>query len=252
MLSRTLIICLACLIQSLPVCAADAKPQQPRSQTFSVSFPGGELKTLIEAIETQNEGAIPNIMMNERAGETELPPFCLVNVRLMELMNALSIMNRGLRIEHVSETVFAVSAGEPTANSSVAIYDIRHLLDSNNPQHFKMDDIATAIHTSWDMISFSTEPDMKVHQETSLLIIRGGREEQVIAETVIKQLTDQQRQRTDQRRQVSSAAANTAIRRQLSTLQTRYEGLIKSMERLRAENIDLKARLLEASSGASK
>jgi type II secretory pathway component GspD/PulD (secretin) len=241
MLSRTLIICLACLVQSLPVCAADAKPQQAQSQTFDINFPGGELKTLIEAIKTQNEGVIPNIMMNERAGETHLSPFCLVNVQLLELMDALSIMNSGLRIEPMSDTVFAVSAGDPTAGSYVAIYDIRHLLDPNNPQYFKMDDIATAIRTSWDMIAFSNEPDMKVHQETSLLIIRGGKEEQAIAETVIKQLTGQQKQ-------INTSAATTAIRRQLSVLQKRYDNLVQDMDSLRTENSDLEGKLAAISS----
>ena len=248
MLSRTLIICLACLIQSLPVCAADKSSQQARPQNFDINFPGGELKTLVEAIKTQNKGVIPNIMMNERAGETELPPFYLVNARLMELMNALSIMNRGLRVEHISDTVFAVSAGDPTAASSVAIYDIRHLLDPNNPQHFKMDDIATAIRTSWDMISFSTEPDMKVHQETNLLIIRGDKEEQFIAETVIEQLTNQQRQRTDQRRQVESAAAAAARKRVFNVLQNKYDNLVQEMNSLRVQNNDLKAKLAAISS----
>lgn len=241
MLSRTLIICLACLVQSLPVCAANATPQETKSQTFGISFPGGELKTLIEAIKAQNGGVIPNIMMNERASETQLPPFCMVNVRLMELMEALSIMNRELRIENISESVFAVSAGDPTAASSVAIYDIRHLLDPDSPQHFKMDDIATAIRTGWDMISFSAEPDMKVHQETSLLIVRGRREEQAIAETVIKQLSGQQKQ-------TNTSAATAAIRRQLSGLQLRYDNLVKAMDSLRTENNDLKAKLAAISS----
>jgi hypothetical protein len=250
MLTRTLIICLACLVQSLPVCAADAKPQQAGPQTFDINFPGGEFRTLIEAIKTQNEGAIPNIMMNERAGVTELPPFCMVNVRLRELMLALSMMNHTLRIENLSDTVFAVSAGDPAAASSVAIYDIRHLLDPNSPQHFKMDDIATAIRTSWDMISSTSEPDMKVHQETSLLIIRGGKDEQVIAETVIEQLTNQQRQRTDQRRQVESAAAVAARRRVANALQNKYDNLVQKMNSLRAENADLKGRLAAISSAS--
>ncbi|NQV33553.1 MAG: hypothetical protein HQ515_12750 [Phycisphaeraceae bacterium] len=241
MLSRTLIICLACLVQSLPVYAADSEPPQARPQTFNIDFPGGELKTLIEAIKTQNEGTIPNIMMNERAAETELPPFCMVNLRLMELMDALSIMNRGLRVENMSDSVFAVSAGDPAAESFVAIYDIRHLLDPDNPQHFKMDDIATAIRTGWDMISFSTYPDMKVHQETSLLIIRGGKEEQAIAETVIKQLSGQQKQ-------INTSTATTAIRRQLSVLQNRYDALVQAMNSLRAENNDLKGKLAAISS----
>lgn len=239
MLSKTLIICLVCLVQTLAVGANEAEPREITPQTFDIRFPGGNLRDLTEAIKTQNEGIIPNIMMDEHAGSVLIPPFYLVNVSLMELMEALQYVDPRLEIDAPSEAVFAISAMEANIASFVAIYDIRYLLDPNSPQHFNMDDIATAIRTGWDMIPLSSEPAMKVHQETNLMIVRGNKEEQVIAETVIRQLSDQQKQK-------NSSAASSALRRQLSVLQQRYDALVKTIDSLREENSNLKAKLVAA------
>jgi len=209
MLSKTSLSFLVCLClvcstnaakqESVPA-KADTAPADlysmglpPTPQTLNIEFRGGDLMTLIEAIKQQNDGAVPNVVISDDVRGVEIPPFRLVNVAFFELMEALDAIDIGLDIDTPTDNVSTIGKKYTMAMapSKVEIYSLRRLLDPEGPLHLKMDDIATAIRTAWDMIREPGEPNMKVHQETGLLIVRGSEEEQEVVKTVISRLSDQ-------------------------------------------------------------
>jgi len=194
MLSRNLIICLVCLGPILPVATAD---EELSPLTINIDFPGGPLEHLLDTIKEQNTDVTPNIIVDDEVRGTKIPPFHLANVHVYELMEALDSIDVGLDVDMLSDNLSAITNRRSVAPASVEIYSVRHLLDPNSLIRFKMDDIATAIRTSWDMISYAGDPGMKVHLETGLLIVQGSKDEQDVVKTVVQRLSDQLQEAKD-------------------------------------------------------
>jgi hypothetical protein len=164
--------------------------QKRKPQTFDIDFPGGDLMTLMETIKKQN-GIMPNVIINDEVRGTGIPPFSLASVEFSELVEALGTLDIGLHIDGPTENVFTIIKNVPEKPGIVEIYSLRRLLNPEGLLRLKMDDIATAIRTAWDMIPNPGDPNMKVHQETGLLIVQASKDEQGVVKTVIGTLLDQ-------------------------------------------------------------
>lgn len=165
-------------------------PLEPKPLTFDIDFRGGDLMALMKTIREQN-GIMPNVIVHDEVRSTNVPPFSLAGVEFYELMEALGTLDIGLHIEMPTENVSTITRKRTTGPGIVEIYSLRRLLDPAGPLSYKMDDIATAIRTAWDMIADAGDPSMKVHQETGLLIVQGTKDEQIVAKTVLSRLSDQ-------------------------------------------------------------
>ena len=225
MLSRIATLCLVCLVQIAPVASAE---------NFSINFDGGPLIDLMQEITKQNDGFVPNVLLADEARTVKIPPLHLAEVNLNELMGALVYMNLPLRIKMTSNEVWSASGYSPVGE--VQINSIHGLLDPNKPVHFKVDDIATAIRTAWDMVPSLIEPTMKVHLETGLLIVQGDERSQNIASGIIDQLSGQQASSENDQ-------ANQRTEAELRSLRQRCEGLKAMVDRLKMENDFLKQKL---------
>ncbi len=218
MLKRILIVGLVCLVRWVPMVSAQ--------ESFNIDFPGGPLIELVDEITNQNDGYVPNIMISAEARNAEIPPIQLVGITLGDLMRALEYMYLPLGINDISDDVWAINGDFVTGE--VRIHSVRNLLDPNNAIHFKVDDIATAIRTAWDMTPCLVEPTMKVHVETGLLIIQGDEDRQVTARQVLEQLSDQQRW-------INYRKENESLKRELSSLKDQCQNHDESFRRLISE-----------------
>jgi hypothetical protein len=256
MLSRTRLICIVCLCPILSISAAEAEPapaqtdavqagglggliRLPKSgpQTFDIDFPGGELMVLIEIIKGQNDGIVPNVIISDEVGGTEIPPFQLANVEFHELMEALDSIDIGLDIDMLTDNVSTITNKLSKSPQLVEIYSIRRLLDPNGPLLLKMDDIATAIRTAWEMIQYAGDPSMKVHQETGLLIVRGTEEEQEVVRTVISRLSDQL--------QEAEGALWRRSQEQIKQMKAEHAQKLEQMSAAHAQELNNRQRLFE-------
>lgn len=234
MLSKKSILCLICLTQIVPMVSAQSQSRQRQVEsqvTFNIDFEGGSLVDLMQKISEQNDGFVPNVMLDAQARDVEIPAIHFLDVDLQGLMTALDLLSLPLKCNKISNDLWAVNGYSTTGE--VRIHNIRSLLDSEIPLHFKVDDIATAIQTAWDMTPSGIKPTMKVHLETGLMMIQGNRDTQEVAVSVIQQLSKQQES-------VKNNVQNVNQGRELISLKEVNKNLQALVERLTLENDALK------------
>ena len=223
MLKRTLTVGLVSLFLFVPMASAQSTP-------FSVDFSGGTLNELMNEI-IEDDGFVPNVIISDDAGNVKIPPIHFEDVALKDFMVALSCLDLPLKFEAISGDVWSVRALH--SSGEVHVHSIRGLLglglrDSNNSVYFAVDDIATAIQTAWDMKPSLDNPNIKVHLETSLLMIQGDDERQEIAAQVIKQLSSQQER-------VQYANENVQLHNQLKDIKNEREQADMMLNRVVSE-----------------
>lgn len=223
MLKQSLIVGLISLFLFVPMASAES----PR---FSIDFAGGTLVELMNEI-IEDDGFVPNVIISDDARNVEIPPIHFEDVALGDFMRALNFLNLPLRLKSVSEDVWSASCD--FGSGDVQIHSIQHLLDLNNPVHFKVDDIATAIQTSWNMYPSASVPSMKVHLETGLLMVNGNDVQLHIVSQLIKELSNQQER-------INYANEYRKQKNEISHLKNRYEEHKKMIEKLQFKNDQLK------------
>jgi hypothetical protein len=168
--------------------ASGVIPTGEKHPQFDFSFPGGTLAEFVaelnKTLEAQWKGAKPNLIFPTGAAVTRVPKLELRSVDLNSLMTAMNFLvdrRQHMWRQLTAGTWVLESTREQTKTQ---VFHVGDLLAK-----FKIDDINTALATVWEM-SGDAKPELKYHQDTQLLIIRGERAELETALMVLTQLRE--------------------------------------------------------------
>lgn len=190
---------------------------------FDLNFRGGKPQELVKAIE-KTTGKPLNTIIPDDCKNLEIPAFSVKNVTVAQLFQALdqvshkyerftvldprprSIGGNGSDV-YVEETSYGFNTvGEPTQNSIwyfhwnrgreqepwqvlsstvCRFYQLQPYLKAG----YKVDDITTAVETSWKMLGVTNAPAIRYHKETKVLIVVGKQEQVDLVGDILKQLS---------------------------------------------------------------
>jgi len=198
-------------------------PVEDKLKRFDLTFPGGTPAEFIEAINDQADLRV-NVIIPPEFAKEEMPPMEVFDVTLPQLFEAgiaasttetnmitgtfsggrivtigqrqLLTQSKGFRTtdrvpsEHSIWYLYVERASHPpetqlTDPAEVRVYQLSNLLSA-----YSIEDITTAIKTTWEMLDSKTKPEMKFHAETKLLVAKGTEEQLAMIEMVTKQLGD--------------------------------------------------------------
>ncbi len=187
-----------------------AAAQRAKDKPFSLSFPGGPVQAFIEAVE-KARGEPFNVIVPDSAQDLVIPPVNVKEVRLQPLLTALSSTSAqqvAVRTEntrgpgmppsfnvnyHDSSFIFTPAGGAEEGNlwqlqvsraaplppapaepRHATFHSIKPLLAAG----MKVEDLVTVLKTTWSMLKLSDQeiPELKVHEETGILIAVGSGE----------------------------------------------------------------------------
>lgn len=189
----------------------------PALTRFDLDFPGGTPGQLVVAIEKATGKPLNAIIPNEYTDE-QLPPLKMNNVDVPRLFQALQLASVK-QIQFVTGTffngmgpsssysTFSSSYGfktePPETDDSVWVffedkppqpqsspakscrfYQLAPYLDRG----LTVDDITTAIQTGWNMMGYTSPPQISFHKETKLLIAVGEPDKLEVIDNVLKAL----------------------------------------------------------------
>jgi hypothetical protein len=163
--------------------AADAEAKAADPFLFDLSFAGGTPQKLVSEMERAS-GLTLNILIPPELADARMPPMELRSVWVMDVFESLDLLSRDsmrwIRIGRKPN--FWVLARAPDTRKTQAFY-VGHLLNK-----FKIDDITTAIQTTWQLGGKDAKSELKYHQDTQLLIALGSPEQLGTAAEVLAQL----------------------------------------------------------------
>ncbi len=231
--------------QSRPVAGAAAAPESPAEVPFILNFPGGTVQEFVKAVELAT--ALPfNLIVPEHAKDLVIPPVNVREVTLTPLLNALSASSRESRpvlasmnvsarpqpgfgaIEYRNtgfqftrtpgtigspvwqltvEKVSTLPVPTPEAPRTARFYQLKPNLEAG----LKVEDITTVARTAWTMMKLDAKdiPELKVHEETGILIAVGSESALSVIQSVLQELPTK---RSEQNRPPSPVGAPQAPR----------------------------------------
>jgi len=147
-----------------PKTEAAERKSRPSEPVYDLEFPGGTLAQFIDAVHGQS-GEKPNVLIPTEGLSLAVPKLELRAVTTANVMESLGY----LLIEEYGYAFRRMGAGwvltsRPDRRKAQAFY-VGHLLGK-----FKIQDITTAIETTWRPSSKSPKPELKFHEDTQLLI----------------------------------------------------------------------------------
>lgn len=163
----------------------NAGGEQPAPQKFNLDFRGGSPRDLVSAIQ-EATGKPLNALISKEDENVEIPAMKFKSVTVADLFVALTMASR--RQEQVGNNIQQTSYSfETQGHGDDAIYYFKYYRPVHtSPQEFcrfyqlgedlqnySIEDITTAIKTGWKMLGVKTEPMLKFHRETKLLIAVG-------------------------------------------------------------------------------
>ena len=185
----------------------------PALTKFDLDFRGGSPVDLINAIEKATGKPLNTIIPNEDA-DIQLPPLKMNEVIVPQLFAALQAASRktvavqngffGNGYSQVTTDYGFTTSDNPVSDSSIwyfhaekpslppvvstakicRFYSLAPYLDRG----FTVDDITTAIQTSWKMAGVNPPPELNYHRETKLLIAFGEPDNLNIIKSVLDSL----------------------------------------------------------------
>lgn len=210
-----------------PITAVDPATGQIRWQgtKFGVHFKGGTPKDFVQEINKQS-GLQVNVIIPSENAASQLPPMDLQNVTVPQLFEAVTMasskatnvitgynmtgVGRSTQNRNPIYTSFKMSQGfrtndQPPTENSIWYFFVERPVDLPEPaekvptqvqvyqlasllENFSIDDITTAVKTTWEMVESTVIPEMKYHQDTGLLIAKGTIEQLTMIEFVMRQL----------------------------------------------------------------
>lgn len=182
---------------------------------FDLNFKGGTPKQFIEAINAQSGLKVNVIIPTEHANE-QLPAVEVYNVTVPQVFQAVAAATKktvivrrksqmpgdmvreyavdafkGFRSDDNSPSETSiwrfvvespVSDPEPPARVSVQVFQLAPLLKSHS-----VDEITTAVKTTWQMMDEAVTPELKYHSDTGLLIAKGtGMQLQMVQQVLVQ------------------------------------------------------------------
>lgn len=165
---------------------------------FDLQFPGGSPDALVKLLR-EASGQPVNAMVPLAAKDVDLPPLNYRNVTVEEVLGPLRA-SENVPFERDGQ-VFVESEGfewkldrgiwvmrvfAPSKQLDVFLVEpvnIRRLLE-----HYTIDDVTTAIDSAWKLQNAPAENQLLFHPETSLLLLRGRRDDIITARSVLQSL----------------------------------------------------------------
>jgi hypothetical protein len=162
---------------------------------FDLDFSGGQPKDLVVGIE-KAMGRPVNVIVPEEYGATRLPALRMKNVTVPQLFEALGMASRkteeivdpsgrhmiintsyGFRTQGMAtdDSIWYFYVEKPVqgppapTSKNCRFYSLAPYLEGG----YTVDDITTAIETSWKMLGDTSPPTIRFHKDTKLLIAVG-------------------------------------------------------------------------------
>jgi hypothetical protein len=151
---------------------------------FDLTFHGGSPAKLVEAIEKAS-GQKLNVLLPPNLSTSVIPRLERRSVNATIVFNALNVVltqDENVRWIPVNN-VWILQSGSERRSSQV--FYVGHLVDK-----FKVEDITTAIQTTWKLAGKDAKAELKYHQDTQLLIALANKPQ---LETVTEVLRELQR-----------------------------------------------------------
>lgn len=186
-----LIMLLACLASATAQDTPENTAQRRRKDTLDLDFRGGTVQQLIDMIEAKL-GDRPNAVIHPDCANLAVPSIRLRAVEVHEIFEVLQALNPEIKVIHTSPNVFVLRHTPSKYRPMVQLRFVRPFLIECFLTKYKVEDIVTAVQTSWDLLSAYrvglTAPSAKFHVETKLLIIAGTEIEVQAVEDIIREL----------------------------------------------------------------
>lgn len=231
-----------------PVTGRPPGAAERQETRFDLNFKGGTPKQFIEAINAQAGLKVNVIIPNEEAN-AELPAIEVSGVTVPRLFQALTVASMKTtnvvtgtyfaggsarpQVQYATRQVgqgFRTSDNPPSQDSiwyfyvehpmnppviqddarvSVEVFQLAPLL-----KDYSIDDITTAVKTTWQMLDSSVTPELKYHSDTGLLIVKGAVEQLRMVAEVLAEV-----RRSGKNSTATSAPLEPVPRMQLQQLQ---------------------------------
>ncbi len=204
LMKRTsLLACMAALILLVGGASTfGANSSNDEEELISVTFAGGTVTEYVNFL-VKEAGTI-NIVVALEAADVPMPPVTLTKVTVsaaIDLVDGRSLLERERSIkldvrhmpqytEHEQPTyqIQATVRGS-TVRTQASVWTIANLLRGDI---FDADDVLAALETALDIIESTSEPIIRFHKETGLLIARGDASQLDTIHQVLEQLEQSQ------------------------------------------------------------
>jgi hypothetical protein len=187
--------------------AAENDPSEKLSESWramqAVRFNGGSVDTFIDQLRLAGRDAKPpmpplNVIVPDEMRDDFVPQFELYNVNYADVFQALSSLRTPNQKKSIwrgtgngkgpNELVWVLTSenppdGSPPPNQSSRVFQLQSYLSK-----YKIEDITTAIQTTWDMLGKAKGAELKYHKDTALLIAVGGPEQLAVISQVLQAL----------------------------------------------------------------
>jgi len=164
------------------VAGAEGEAKSVDTETFDLKFPGGSPSELLAAIEAA--GGKVNALVQPGMEKVRFPKLDFRGVTTANVLTAVSMLDNGRSARWlVNDRVWVLTV--PSTNRRTQVFYVGNLLSQ-----LKIDDITTAIQTTWQMARGGqpASADMKFHEETKLLIVLGEAQQLESVSEVLGQL----------------------------------------------------------------
>jgi hypothetical protein len=160
---------------------AEGKAIPSNTETFDIQFPGGSPSELLSALESAG-GKKVNALVLPGMEKVRFPKLDFQGVTTANVLNAVSMLDNGRTARWLeNDRVWILTA--PSTNRRPQVFYVGNLLSQ-----LKIDDITTAIQTTWQMAGKPATAEMKFHEETKLLIVLGESQQLESVTEVLGQL----------------------------------------------------------------
>ncbi|MEE8153625.1 MAG: hypothetical protein V3T53_01550 [Phycisphaerales bacterium] len=241
----SLLACLAALILLVGGGATlGANASNDERELISVKFAGGTIADYFKAL-VKEAGTI-NVVVAPEANDVPMPPVTLTKVTVsaaIGLVDGRSLTQPGRIIEldvrhmpqyHADEQpTYQIQAsihGERVLTSA-GVWTIANLLRGDV---FDSDDVLAAVETTLDVIESTSEPIIRFHKETGLLIARGDGNQLSAIEEVLGQLAQSQHLMSQEPMQ-KLREKNAAVQTEVMNARARLADLTVEWDRARDE-----------------
>lgn len=189
-----LIMLLACVASATAQDTAATNVQEKRKTTLDLDFRGGTVQQLIDAIEAKMKDR-PNAVIHPDCANLAVPSIRLRAVEVHDIFAVLEALNPEIKVIPTSRDIFVLRRATRSGYQGGILIGprvARPFLIERFLTKYKVEDIVTAVQTSWDLLSVDRggrpAPSVKFHEETKLLIIGGTEIEVRAVEDIITQL----------------------------------------------------------------
>lgn len=161
---------------------------------FDLSFSGGTPQKLIGEMEKAS-GLKVNVLIPPELADAKIPAMELRSVNVQGVFESLNLLWRN-SMQWIRPTRPGWVPGAPGSEPG-NVWVLSRPADSRKTQafyvghllkKFKIDDITTAVQTTWQLGGKDTKAELKYHQDTQLLIALGHPEQLSTAAEVLAQL----------------------------------------------------------------